>query len=185
MEVTFLSTPESYGEVPFKLIGEDLYECGIYFEDKEEDRRIKFCVIWIEKINRYPIYFLFEAYNYMTLEMEKVMKKKKILFNQYTYSNNIYYKGSVENIEQFKIILPYIYGSGCLNQLAVISLSEDVFYFQDTVPVVKMKENTIIIDVDIDGDAILVLSNSNSLSNIKDLMVSLPIGVQFNFNEEW
>jgi len=163
LEVTFLSTPESYGEVPFKLIGEDLYECGIYFEDKEEDRRIKFCVIWIEKINRYPIYFLFEAYNYMTLEMEKVMKKKKILF---------------------KIIFPYIYGSGCLNQLAVISLSEDVFYFQDTVPVVKMKENTIVIDVDIDGDAILVLSNSNSLSNIKDLMVSLPIGVQFNFNEE-
>ncbi|WP_146550773.1 hypothetical protein [Rummeliibacillus suwonensis] len=71
-----------------------------------------------------------------------------------------------------------------MNQLAVISLSEDVFYFQDTVPVVKMKENTIVIDVDIDGDAILVLSNSNSLSNIKDLMVSLPIGVQFNFNEE-
>lgn len=184
MEVTFLTTLESYGEIPFNLMGKDLYKCGIYFEDREEKHRIIFCINWIEKLDRFPVYFLLEAYDFMTLEIEKGMRKKKILFNQYTNLDRHYYKGSIENIEQFKMIFPYIYGNGCMNQFAAISLIEDVFCFQDTVPVIKMNENAIVIGVDLDGDAILFLSKNNNFSNITDLIASLPSGVQYNFNEE-
>ncbi|MFJ8261016.1 hypothetical protein ACIQ4I_03510 [Rummeliibacillus sp. NPDC094406] len=184
MEVTFLTTPESYGEIPFNLTGKDVYKCGIYFEDREENHRIKFCINWIEKIDRFPVYFLFEAYDFMTSEIEKGMSKKKILFNHYTYLDSHYYKGSIENIEQFKMIFPYIYGNGCMNQFAAVSLIEDVCYFQDTEPVINMKGNAIVIGVDLDGDAILFLSKNNNFSNLTDLIASLPSGVQYNFNEE-
>ncbi|MGX9134380.1 hypothetical protein ACWV26_08365 [Rummeliibacillus sp. JY-2-4R] len=183
MEVTFLTTPESYGEIPFYTMGNILFECGLYFEDKKEEKRINFCVNWIEKINNYPIYYLFEVYDFMTLEIDKALKKKKIQSTRSVFQERYYYKGIFQNIEQLIEIFPYIYGSGSMEQFAAISLNEDVIDFQETVPIIKMKENAIVIAVDVDGDSILFLSNDHDYKNISELIESLPNNVQYRFNE--
>jgi hypothetical protein len=192
IEVGYL--PKNYfsGHFPFELDGEYKYlveidPCGL-------DPSVFYCD-WMKELNQFPIYAVVTLDLHTQEEIEGLIEKYKIDCSVFLIGNESYNKFILRNEEQFRVLLPYFYASGSMNDLAVWSLKKDIFsgdrrkvntiFRRKTMDILvaAFERDTTLFWITYDGDGLDIISNHQIFRTMEDIEKTLPNGVEMSVVE--
>lgn len=198
LEVGFL--PESYisdipnagGYFPFSIDGSAPYIVDYQSFDEGFE---KFLCNWITKLDRFPIYAVFEYMDYQEEEIEKDFSLANIEWLRFKFKKKLFIKIKLINLNQIQVVMSYLYWQGSMNFFAACSLSEDLFSFDKRymktlfgtkkvqLPVITLKQDCTAFWIDYDGQSIISISNEKLFSSIESISRSLPSGIDVTLCE--
>ncbi|WP_102262573.1 hypothetical protein [Mesobacillus jeotgali] len=187
IEVGYL--PENYfsGHFPFELDGE--YKYLVEIDPCESDPTV-FYSDWMKELNQFPIYAVVTLDLYYQEEINGLIAKYKIDHSVFLIGNESYNKFILRNEEQFRVLFPYFYASGSMNDLAVWSLQKDIFsvdrrkvntiFRRKTMDVLvtTFEKDTTLFWISYDGDGLDIISNHQIFRTMEDIEKTLPKGVE-------
>lgn len=184
--------PDAGGYFPFAVDGKKEYIVDVTFNDVDP---LEFVSNWMNEINQFPIYALVEVFDFGQEEFEQECKTNTIEFEKTKIEKEYYYKAIIQNYKQFRVIFPYAYGNGSMNNLALWSLKKDVFSFGErdfktlfrmkkiNTPIVTLHENDGVFWVGFDGINVVVITNDSQFSTIANISKKLPPTTDFIISE--
>nr|WP_082891879.1 hypothetical protein [Sutcliffiella horikoshii] len=117
---------------------------------------------------------------------------ERIIFDK---ENDCFYKAIIKNHKQFRVMLPYVYSNGSINNLALWSLKKDVFSFgkrdfktlfgikKIITPIVTLLENDSVFWIGFDGLNIVAITNDSQFSTITNISKKFPPKTDFVISE--
>lgn len=184
--------PDFGGHFPFDLDGEYKYlveiaHCGVeptvFYSD------------WMKELNQFPIYAVVTLDLYNQEEINELTEKYRIDRSAFLIGNESFNKFILRNEEQFRVLLPYFYASGSMNDLAVWSLKKDIFsvdrrkvttiFRRKTMDVLvaTFERDTTVFWISYDGDALDIISNHQIFRTMEDIEKTIPKGVEMSVVE--
>ncbi|WP_226674960.1 hypothetical protein [Mesobacillus jeotgali] len=192
IEVGYLPVNYFNGHFPFELDGENKYLVEI---DPCESDPAVFYSDWMKELNQFPIYAVVTLDLYNQEEINGLIAKYKIDHSVFLIGNESYNKFILRNEEQFRVLLPYFYASGSMNDLAVWSLKKDIFsvdrrkvttiFRRKTMDILvaTFEKDTTLFWISYDGDALDVISNHQIFRTMEEIEKTLPEGVKMSVVE--
>ncbi|MFL0361690.1 hypothetical protein ACH0BF_01560 [Pseudobacillus sp. 179-B 2D1 NHS] len=189
LEVGFLpencirDIPDAGGYFPFSIDGKALYVIDYQSIDEEFEN---FLCDWMKKLDRFPIYAVFEYMDYQEEEIEKEFSLAKVERLHINFKKEVFIKTKLTNLSQLQVVMPYLYGQGSMNFFAAWSLSQDLFSFDKRemntlfglkkvqLPVISLKQKGTVFWVDYDGQSMISISNEKLFSSIESISHSFP-----------
>lgn len=179
------------GKVPF------LYDVSLW-QRKDASDVEEFVSDWVNNINVFPVFAFFECFDFQQEEIDNECLTHCIEYtkSKWEEGSGYYNKIKLNNIIQFKVIFPYLYGNGSMNNFACLSLGKDVFSigyrYLKTVwgenkkmetPIVTVNEVSTVLWVDYDGDGLVFISNNNKYSHLDLVIKTLPTTTDYSIVE--
>lgn len=192
IEVGYLPRNYFSGHFPFELDGE--YKYLVEIDPCELDPTV-FYGDWMKELNQFPIYGVVTLDLYNQEEINGLIEKYNIDHSVFLIGNESYNKFVLWNEEQFRVLLPYFYASGSMNDLAVWSLKKDIFssdrrkvktiFRRKTMDVLvaTFEKDTTLFWISYDGDALDITSNHQIFRTMEDIEKTLPKGVEMSVVE--
>ncbi len=182
----YSSKPDAGGYFPFAIEGTPKYvfDIGnIYLPECDEN----WLPLWMENLTAFPVYFCAGIPSYWKEDFEHTCRDWNIDYKYLSDNHRLSVSvAKVQNVKQFRGILPVFISIGSGNDLVLWSTNKDVFRVEQRewkgnwegriaeAVVVKAESDTSVFWIGHDGDSIAVISNNPHFSTYENICRTLP-----------